>query len=227
MSPTFLPVKRGNANLKSCLDFALIRDHHDDEPQTAASQELARYEEYIRRELPRCFRKALEAAVDNEIRGVGDRLRGQLLTLLDKAQKQAFDNYHAAHSVAAGIVATSSQSDQDSDGIGDNGNYPDSTTRHESEGISGTDYEDQGHPLGHNNTPFAARSGLTEPEITDNSTSNSTTESTLDKVSEVETPDKDVPIKQFELDRLNYSYEHWLTSSDGIDLDLLFSDCNW
>ena len=111
-----------------CQDFEPIRDQHDDKPHADASEELARYEEYLRNELPQCFRRALEAAVDNEIRCVGDHLRSQILTLLDTAQKEAFDNYHAVHNLAAEIVPLTSPPENDYDNIGEDKCRDDSAT---------------------------------------------------------------------------------------------------
>ena len=58
------------------------------------TREVARYDDYLRQQLPQFFRRALEEAVNSEIRSIETRLRGQLFTLLDEARNHALHNYN-------------------------------------------------------------------------------------------------------------------------------------
>lgn len=71
----------------------------DFEPPTIESndRELEDYERYVRLELPRVFRSALEAAVNNAIQPTEELLRPQLLSLIRDAQDEVFSQYRAAH----------------------------------------------------------------------------------------------------------------------------------
>ncbi|KAN0110859.1 hypothetical protein V8E51_007246 [Hyaloscypha variabilis] len=75
--------------------FEPIRDYQGDDIQPHDSQEVANYEEYLRRELPNFFKEALESAVNHEIQPIEERLRGQMLSLLEVAQKLAFSKYRS------------------------------------------------------------------------------------------------------------------------------------
>lgn len=218
--------------------FEPIRDQHDDKPHAGASEELARYEEYLRNELPQCFRRALEAAVDNEIRCVGDHLRSQILTLLDTAQKEAFDNYHAVHNLAAEIVPLTSPPENDYDNIGEDKCRDDSATGCQFNGNSTSGHQDESctfpqspqpatvHRLDQINDTCPAESPLDESEILGNGTVISTANPILDTLLGFEAPNQDTLLLQLELDEMHYSYEQWLDSHDKMDLDLL-QDPNW
>jgi len=77
-------------------DFEPVRDHdNDEEPRSPDSRELTRYEGFLRRELPRYFRNVLETAVQGEVRSIEERLRGDLMNLLDQARNHALSDYRA------------------------------------------------------------------------------------------------------------------------------------
>ena len=67
----------------------------EDQTQSPNSGELASYEDYLRRELPRNFGSILENAVNSEVES---RLRGQIMDLLEQAQNITFDRYRALQS---------------------------------------------------------------------------------------------------------------------------------
>jgi len=75
-------------------DFEQIRDHHGNDIQDA-SQEVANYEDFLSRELPSFFKRALESAVDLEMQPIEECMRGQMLSLLEIAQKLAFSKYRS------------------------------------------------------------------------------------------------------------------------------------
>jgi hypothetical protein len=80
------------------VDFDPIQDHPDASSQSPDSREVANYEEYLRREVPRFVRTALETAVNNEVEPIEERLRAQIMTLIEEAQNRAFSSYRALHS---------------------------------------------------------------------------------------------------------------------------------
>jgi hypothetical protein len=60
------------------------------------SRELADYEEYCRRELPRLFRASLEEVVNNNTQPLEEQLRSQLTELIRDAQDQVFSSYRSS-----------------------------------------------------------------------------------------------------------------------------------
>jgi hypothetical protein len=56
---------------------------------------VGNYEDYLRRELPKFFENALETAVNHEIQPIEERLRRQMVSLLEVAQKLAFSEYRS------------------------------------------------------------------------------------------------------------------------------------
>jgi hypothetical protein len=72
------------------IDFETI---HDDIIRSPESEELASYEEYSRRELPRFFRNALEAAIADEAQPLEERLRSRLVGMIQDCQDRVFSAY--------------------------------------------------------------------------------------------------------------------------------------
>jgi hypothetical protein len=72
------------------IDFEAIQD---DIIRSSDSEELANYEEYSRRELPRFFRSALEAAIADETEPIGERLRSRLVGMVRDCQDRVFSTY--------------------------------------------------------------------------------------------------------------------------------------
>jgi hypothetical protein len=72
------------------IDFEAIRDDIIRSPE---SEELASYEEYSRRELPRFFRSALEAAIADEAQPLEERLRSRLVGMIQDCQDRVFSAY--------------------------------------------------------------------------------------------------------------------------------------
>lgn len=64
--------------------------------QSPGSQELADYEEYCRRELPRVFRASLEEVVNNSTQPLEEQLRSQLMDLIRDAQDRVFSGYRSS-----------------------------------------------------------------------------------------------------------------------------------
>ncbi|KAH8589251.1 hypothetical protein B0O99DRAFT_725623 [Bisporella sp. PMI_857] len=63
--------------------------------QSPDSEELANYEEYSRRELPRIFRSALEAAVNDEAQAIEGQLRTQLVEMIQDCQARVFSSFRS------------------------------------------------------------------------------------------------------------------------------------
>jgi hypothetical protein len=74
-------------------DFEPIRDYHGINIQPPDSREVANYEGYLRRELPKFFKNALESTVSHEMQPIEERLSRQMLSVLEEAQKLAFSKY--------------------------------------------------------------------------------------------------------------------------------------
>ncbi|KAL5312841.1 hypothetical protein ACEPPN_019267 [Leptodophora sp. 'Broadleaf-Isolate-01'] len=81
--------------------FEPIRDYHGDDIQLPESREVINYEDYLRRELPNFFKNALKSAVSYELEPIEERLRGQMLSLLEVAQKLAFSKHRSMTGHAA------------------------------------------------------------------------------------------------------------------------------
>jgi hypothetical protein len=79
-------------NFTDCLaiDFEAIQD---DIIRSPDSEELANYEQYSRRELPRFFRSALEAAIADEAQPIEERLRSRLVGMIQDCQDRVFSTY--------------------------------------------------------------------------------------------------------------------------------------
>ena len=74
------------------IDFESIQD---DAAKTLGSTELSNYEEYSRQELPRVFRGALEAAVNEQAQPIEDGLRNQLVNMIQECQNYVFTTYRS------------------------------------------------------------------------------------------------------------------------------------
>ena len=86
------------------VDFEPVKDHEESQLQSSDTRELSRYDEYLRRELPRYFRGVLETAVHGEFQSIEARLRGELLSLLDEARNHALSDYNAPLSSSSTIM---------------------------------------------------------------------------------------------------------------------------
>lgn len=72
------------------LDFEPIKDDIVHSPD---SQELTSFEEYSRREVPRFFQSALEEAIAGETHPIVERLKSQLVGMIQDCQDRAFAAY--------------------------------------------------------------------------------------------------------------------------------------
>ncbi|KAF2790459.1 hypothetical protein K505DRAFT_364699 [Melanomma pulvis-pyrius CBS 109.77] len=66
------------------------------------SNELARYEQFLRRELPPAVRRELESAVEREFSPLEERLKSQLIEIVRDLQLQLFQSYTQTRRVATG-----------------------------------------------------------------------------------------------------------------------------
>jgi hypothetical protein len=191
---------------------------------------LARYEEYLRRELQMCFRQALETALDNEIRCVGERLRDKLLILFDEAQKQVFYNYHASKNSDVELHA-----EKVHDEIRINGDGSDLATIGNFAGASDTPWngDSQTYPeslpstfeaFAQTKTTFSTTFEPEEPFIQDQTPANGEADFGFEDVSGFGAPNLDLPIMHNELGQLNFVDEQWTSSRNEMDLDLLLFD---
>jgi hypothetical protein len=94
--------------LLTSLDFEPVRDLENDESPIPDS---VRFEEHLRREVPRIFRILLDTEVDNELQSIEERLKSRLLELLQEAQNQAVTTYHSSSQAAPGTLTTSQFAD--------------------------------------------------------------------------------------------------------------------
>lgn len=89
------------------LDFEEIQE---DVIQSPDSQQLAEYEEYCRRELPRIFRASLEEVVNNNTQPLEEQLRSQLIDLIRDAQDRVFSSYKSCSAITTGTPTTGAPS---------------------------------------------------------------------------------------------------------------------
>ncbi|PMD34500.1 hypothetical protein L207DRAFT_638973 [Hyaloscypha variabilis F] len=78
----------------------------DDIILSPGSRELADYEDYCRRELPRRVRTALEEIVHNESQPMEESIRNQLINIIRDCQDLVFSSYRSSSAVAAAVVAS-------------------------------------------------------------------------------------------------------------------------
>jgi hypothetical protein len=159
------------------------------------------------------------------------------MTILDEAQNRAFDNYHAASSVAA-ETGTNSTLSQNYDN--DNGD-PTLDTSHGSENMSETDFQGSDLHTGHeslqsafyasenNNFTLCPGCRLGETEGKEKTAVDGTADSVFHKTSNFEATEQDVPSQQQDRGDLNYPYDHWPSSSgsERMDLDSLLFGTSW
>ena len=74
------------------IDSESIQDYAT---ESLGSTELSNYEEYSRQELPRVFRGALEAAVNEQAQPIEDGLRNQLVNMIQECQNYVFSTYRS------------------------------------------------------------------------------------------------------------------------------------
>lgn len=74
------------------LDFETLQQVTAQSPGAA---ELLEYEEYSRRELPRMFQSALENAINQEAEPIAERLRTQLINMIQECQARVFSTYRS------------------------------------------------------------------------------------------------------------------------------------
>lgn len=86
-----LRCKSNLTNLCADLDEAWQRVYQ--KAKSPGFNELARYEEFLRRELPSAVRRELELAVEREFSPVEERLKSQLVEIVRDLQLQLFQTY--------------------------------------------------------------------------------------------------------------------------------------
>jgi hypothetical protein len=191
---------------------------------------LERYETYLRTEFPRLFKRALESAIDNEIRGVGVRLRDRLFTLLQEAQEEAFQMYRADQVIDAEMVPTSSQLGQNSDHSGGNEDNIGLRVRQEFQDSLQTGHHNiaPNRPVSphssfctsdHSNLDLAEGFEIENSETSAINSTFSETESLAVEDPVETTSNQNVAVQHFELGSSNCSYDHW-PFPESLDSDL-------
>jgi len=94
-SPCNFPHTPSSPKIRPLLTVTDFEPIQEDLPQSPESQELANYEDYSRRELPRIFRRALEAALNDESQPIAERLLRQLPSMIQDCQDVVFSSYRA------------------------------------------------------------------------------------------------------------------------------------
>jgi hypothetical protein len=84
--------------LRACANYSTIdfETVQEDTALSPDSRELADYEEYCRRELPRDFRAALEEIVHNESQPIEESIRNRLLDIVRDCQDRVFSRYRSS-----------------------------------------------------------------------------------------------------------------------------------
>jgi hypothetical protein len=82
---------------------------HKGEPSSPSSdsQDIAEYEGYLRRELPRCFRRALEAAINDDNDPMDERLTSRIMDMYQDCQDLVLSSYRATLEVASTPIPAS------------------------------------------------------------------------------------------------------------------------
>lgn len=81
-----------------------------------SEDELARYEQYLRRELPPAVRLKLEIQIEQAFENIEEKLRGQLVEIARDAQLQLFESYielRHPHLPRGPVAATTETQDQE------------------------------------------------------------------------------------------------------------------
>jgi hypothetical protein len=92
----FRPLNHQKYWKQKLTQILVFEEIQEDIIQTPDSQELADYEQYCRRELPRVFRASLEEIVNNNTQPLEEQLRSQLMDLIRDAQDQVFSGYRSS-----------------------------------------------------------------------------------------------------------------------------------
>jgi hypothetical protein len=82
------------------VDFEPIRDI-EESITNVPIQDVASFQSYLLRELPRFFSTVLENAVTRELHPIEERLRSELVDLMQEAQNNAFSSWRAMHQSGA------------------------------------------------------------------------------------------------------------------------------
>jgi hypothetical protein len=89
--------------------------------QSPDSRELSSFEDYLRQEVPKLFREALETAVGEETQLVEEKLKAQMVGLMQKAQDSAFSKYRAAQATTILDKRKGKEPETDEGSFGDSG----------------------------------------------------------------------------------------------------------
>jgi len=68
--------------------------------QATSPSEIARYEQYLRRELPNRVRQALETRIDEALNPIEERLRDQIVEIVRDSQLHLFERYKSSRTQA-------------------------------------------------------------------------------------------------------------------------------
>ena len=71
-----------------------MQEHKGEQSSPSSdSQDIAEYEGYLRRELPRCFRRALEAAINDDNDPMEERLTSRIMDMYQDCQDLVLSSY--------------------------------------------------------------------------------------------------------------------------------------
>jgi hypothetical protein len=89
--------------------------YHRGDPEPL--DELSRYEQYLRRELPPAVRRELELALDRNLEPLEERLKAQLIEIVRDLQLQLFQSYTRHHSSTSDPLNEVTQSTTQSEAV--------------------------------------------------------------------------------------------------------------
>ncbi|KAF4624622.1 hypothetical protein G7Y89_g13549 [Cudoniella acicularis] len=81
--------------------FEPVKDQEEEVPESPNATNLADYEAYLRRVLPRLVRRELEEAVNTDIQPIEEQLRSRIMNVIEGAQNQAFQSYRAIRNLSS------------------------------------------------------------------------------------------------------------------------------
>lgn len=87
-----MPTSNAQNKVNKIPDFEPVQENRAQSPN---SQELASYEAFSRQELPRVFRRCLEAAVSEETDLLEEKFRSRLVDMIKDCQDQVLVNYQS------------------------------------------------------------------------------------------------------------------------------------
>ena len=124
-SPCQQPLQRRTTppTNERCADFEADYDYSmkEEDSQVNTSSDLESFEQYLKEELPKTVRRALEARVDQAVNPVEETLRDQIVDIVRDCQTQLFEDYRTSRTgmaspAARGTISLAKETGDDSDG---------------------------------------------------------------------------------------------------------------